>query len=122
MHRALTERAEVRIIPAAAAAAAAAAFLVWWATSRRPIYMLDFAVFKAPEHLKLWQTRFEQGSRDCGVRQGTDIRDARNPVRDEYGDARFLATRNDSQPHTLWIWDMATSCLAGSDKKRMLRE
>ena len=27
-------------------------------------------------------------------------------------DGRFLATRNDSQPHTLWLWDMAHGSLA----------
>lgn len=70
VHTALTERAEIRLVPVALAAALVVAWLVWWATARRPVYMLDFAVWKAPEHLKLWQTRFEQGSRDCGVRRG----------------------------------------------------
>lgn len=27
-------------------------------------------------------------------------------------DGQYLASRNDNQPHTLWIWDIANSCLA----------
>ena len=30
--------------------------------------MVDFTVYKAPDHLKLTKERFYQGSRDCGVR------------------------------------------------------
>ena len=68
MHTVLTERAEIRVIPAVLVSALLVTYLVWLATARRPVYMLDFAVWKPPEHLKLWQKRFEQGSRDCGVR------------------------------------------------------
>ena len=65
---AANQRAEIRLVPVSAAAVVVVLTLVWWATARRPIYMVDFAVWKAPEHLKLTRERFDQGSRDCGVR------------------------------------------------------
>ena len=65
---AINRRAEVRLVPVSAAAAGAVLFLLWWASARRPVYLVDFAVWQAPEHLKLTKERFEQGSRDCGVR------------------------------------------------------
>ncbi len=64
---AVNQRAEIRLIPVAVSAAALLAFGVWWATARRPVYMVDFTVYKAPDHLKLTKERFYQGSRDCGV-------------------------------------------------------
>ncbi len=65
---AVNQRAEVRLIPVAVGAAALLVFGIWWATARRPVYMVDFTVYKAPDHLKLTKERFYQGSRDCGVR------------------------------------------------------
>ncbi len=65
---AVNRQAEIRLIPVSVAAAAMLLFLVWWATARRAVYLVDFTVWTAPEHLRLTKERFEQGSRDCGVR------------------------------------------------------
>ena len=65
---AVNRRAEIRLIPVSVGAAVIVVFLIWWATGRRAVYLVDFTVYKAPDHLLLTKERFLQGSRDCGVR------------------------------------------------------